>query len=162
MSPLHSSFWKDEDEYSNLVNDRRSGSPKPGIPKRDIKVPKAMPMRFCLFPLQSKEKRLVIKRSRWSLLTYKPEGDYEVAPIKLDIRDFQRKYWIYRNCRQLFSIGSVEPEALTLSDILWARSTIFKYLGNGTRRQTKEQRSLLSQTYYALRRHNRLQDGGKL
>jgi hypothetical protein len=134
--------------------DFQSSSPKPtNLLYKKIEKPRDFPWDFRLFPLQSKEKRKVIREHRWSSLIYRPDGGYKVAPIKPDIRNFQRKFWIYRNIQQILLIGSMDSKAVTISDLLWVRRTILKFLGNGSRRQTAEQRSLLSQTYYALRKH---------
>jgi len=158
---MSSSFWKDDDDNPFEESDRLFDASLRNPPIREVRKPKAMPWNFSLFPLQSKEKRQVIKEGRWSSLKYKPEGSYKISPIKLDILDFQRKYWIYRNCRQIFAILSMEPKAITLSDLLSIRRNIFKYLGNGSKRLSSEQRSLLSQTYYALRRHKSSTRRGK-
>jgi len=127
--------------------------PNNEVIRMKIEKPKDFPWSFSLFPLRSKEKRLIVKQRRWHSLQCRPNGAYEVAPVRSDILDFQRKFWIYRNMRQILIMIGNNPSNFSLGEIKWIRNSIFKYLGNGTSRKTDEQRSLLSQTFYAFRKH---------
>jgi len=141
----------DPDESSSFNSNFQSEAND--MPLKRIEKPKDLPWSFSLFPLKTREKRTIAKTNNWSSLQYCPDGDYIVAPVRLDILDFQRKYWIYRNLSQILVMISDNPSIVRLGELKWMRNTIYKYLGNGTKRHTKEQSSLLSQTFYAFRKH---------
>lgn len=124
-------------------------------------LPKGRMWTFSLFPLSGKEKRIISKKNHWFKLKETSEGDYSVAPNRDDMTVFQRKYWIYRELKQSLAVIRSNLSEVFREDLKWIRRTIFKKLGNGSKQRTKEQSSLLAETYWYLRYLDRLSDAEK-
>lgn len=106
---------------------------------------------FSLHPLSYKEERKVISSQRffnWKL----PYGDYDVLPVRADIKGFQWKYWISRFARQLIAVVQIQPSRIFIEDLLWLKRIIFKYLKGVRSDLTDLQRKLLNSVYYNLRK----------
>jgi len=125
---------------------------------KPLGTPIGPPRSFKLFPLSKKEERLILEKRRWRTLRFTNHGDYEVAPERYSIQNFQRKFWMARASRsmivQIAHGGNLENR---VSDLLFLRANTLEYLGNGTRELTVLQRKILSSVHFSLR-HNKEPD----
>lgn len=164
-SSFHSEDWPD-DMFDESCESRRSlresskrssrvpsEKEKPWPPKFDL--PKGVTGPFWemdLVPLSKREEKSLISNGKTFGRHKIPYGEYKVAPNRYDLQVFHRKYWMSRAIRQaLLVIGSIPNKTPFKTDLLEFRNRILKYLGNGSNRQTKIQRKLLSSVYFCLR-----------
>jgi len=124
---------------------------------KEPEAPKSRKTRFWdldLVPLAVSEEKSILEKGQWRFKL--PYGQYKVLPIRSDIKVLQWRYWISRELRQILSILDQNPHSILVEDLLWIRNSVYKYLDNGTPKETNLQRRILCSVFYLLRRVNRL------
>ena len=157
-----SDFWSGDESCKSRRSREESSKRSSRVPSekeshghQNFHLPKGITGPFWemdLVPLSKREENSLISNGRIFGRSKIAYGEYKVAPNRYDLQVFHRKYWMSRAIRQaLLVICPISDKSLFKTDLLEFRNIILKYLGNGSKRQTKIQRKLLSSVYFCLR-----------